>query len=297
MKEFCKFILFFILLSFFSVFFTRVRIQDKEFLHADSGITLTDLEKLKTSGSFVSSYSDFVISLVTYREVLTASGENVRHHLLDRFLPTAYLALFSVFSGSFCGVFFSILAVYLKSEPLTAALKFLSVMILSTPVFVVSVILLLVFFLKLGILPPGGFNGWDLRYLLLPGIALGSRVFARIFLYSHSEVLLTLDSPYILFLRSRGFGEARILFKHVFLKIFPLLIILILVDLSSLLSGAIIVEEIFFFPGIGKSMYQGIKSMDENLLRFLLFYSGFIFYILIFLSKKIQTSVTGKLFN
>jgi hypothetical protein len=122
----------------------------------------------------------------------------------------------------------------------------------------------------------------------LPGVALGSRVFARIFYFTLDEGKKEKNSDYIFFLQTRGFGQNRIVFYYIFRKIFPLILIFILIDFSSLLSGSIIVEEIFFFPGIGKSIFYAVKSLDENLLRALLFYSGIIFYILTRSAKKIQ---------
>ena len=73
----------------------------------------------------------------------------------------------------------------------------------------------------------------------------------------------------------------------------PLIIILIILDLSSLLSGAMIVEEIFFFPGIGKSTFTAIKNMDENLLRALLIYSGIIFYCMTRFARFLQFKLTN----
>ncbi|EMF74419.1 ABC transporter, permease domain protein [Leptospira interrogans serovar Pyrogenes str. L0374] len=103
-----------------------------------------------------------------------------------------------------------------------------------------------------------------------------------------------MKSPYIKVLRARGYSKNRILWNHILLKILPLLVVLILLDFSSLLSGAMIVEEIFFFPGIGKSMYYAIQTMDAELLSALLFYSGLTFYIFSRVSIRFQESLTGK---
>lgn len=95
--------------------------------------------------------------------------------------------------------------------------------------------------------PPGGYEPWNSTYVILPGIALGSRVWARIYQFALSLTEIELKSPYTKILRARGYSKNRILWNHVLLKILPLLVVLILLDFSSLLSGAMIVEEIFFF--------------------------------------------------
>lgn len=65
-------------------------------------------------------------------------------------------------------------------------------------------------------------------------------------------------------------------------------------DFSSLLSGAMVVEEIFFYPGIGKSTYTAIKNMDENLLIALLLYSGTIFYLLNRVARYFQSKLISQ---
>lgn len=196
------------------------------------------------------------------------------------------------------GSFFAVTLALVSSKKEEGIFKniflFLSNWILSTPVFVVGVILLLIFFVQLEWFPPGGYEPWNSTYVVLPGIALGSRVWARIYQFALSLTEIELKSPYIKVLRARGYSKNRILWNHILLKILPLLVVLILLDFSSLLSGAMIVEEIFFFPGIGKSMYYAIQTMDAELLSALLFYSGLTFYIFSRVSIRFQESLTGK---
>ncbi|MCX7999047.1 MAG: ABC transporter permease subunit [Leptospiraceae bacterium] len=142
------------------------------------------------------------------------------------------------------------------------------------------------------ILPPGGYEWKNPSYLVLPSLALGSRVFARIYIFTTTEVKKEELSLFVKFLFTRGLSREKIYFKYILLKSFPLLLMFLLLDLSSILSGAMIVEEIFFYPGIGKSMFYAIKSMDTNLLNGLLIYTGITFYIFINLAKKIQTKIS-----
>ncbi|EQA62202.1 ABC transporter permease [Leptospira alexanderi] len=290
--EISRFFLFLIALIFFSTLFGHLRSLNQEYLYADSSFSKEEaFLKRKT---FSSQMLSFVKGLVTFRSGKTISGESVWKHISSRILPTLHLAIFSVGCGSFFAISLALLVFESEKNTFKNGFLFLSNWILSTPIFVVAIVLLLIFFVQLEWLPPGGYEPWNTMYVILPGVALGSRVWARIYQFALSFTEIELDSPYAKVLRARGYSKSRILWNHVLLKIFPLLFVLILLDFSSLLSGAMIVEEIFFFPGIGKSMYYAIQTMDSELLSALLFYSGLTFYIFSRISIRFQENLTGK---
>ncbi|EKO35112.1 ABC transporter permease subunit [Leptospira santarosai] len=290
--EISRFFLFLIALIFFSVLFGHLRSLNQAYLYADSSFSKE--ESFLKQQTFSSQIFSFIKGIVTFRSGKTISGESVWKHISSRVLPTLHLAIFSVGWGSL----FAISAALLVSKNEKSAFKkgflFLSDCILSTPIFVVAIVLLLIFFVQLEWFPPGGYEPWNTTYVILPGVALGSRVWARIYQFALSFTEIELASPYAKVLRARGYSKSRILWNHILLKIFPLLFVLILLDFSSLLSGAMIVEEIFFFPGIGKSMYYAIQTMDPELLSALLFYSGITFYVFGRFSVRFQENLTGK---
>lgn len=289
LKEFYLLVLFTLSLLVVSSLFTASRTQDAIYLHADISVQENSLKQTSFEDKFFSSLvSSFKGDLGT-----TQSGEKVSIHILKRLLPTLQLALFSIVLGGGFAIFLSVFLIYKKLKCLESLFQNLSIIILSTPIFIVAILLFLVFFLYIPLLPPGGYEPLDPRYLILPGMALGSRVFSRIFLFALAEFKNEQNSAFVRFLYARGISRKKVYFKYILLKTIPLISVLLLLDLSSLLSGAMIVEEIFFFPGLGKSMYQGIKSMDENLLRGLLIYTGLIFYILTRIAKQIQSSLAG----
>ncbi|EPG64560.1 ABC transporter permease subunit [Leptospira wolffii] len=291
-EEAKRFLIFAVFLSAVSVFFSELRSLNKEFLNADSGIRAEDNVTLEEN-RFLDRYIRFWKGLLTLDMGKTESGDPVLSHIASRFWPTAHLSLFAILTATLSSVGLALFSLKPGFSFLRDALSFLSKLILSTPVFVVAVFLLVVFFAILGWLPPGGYEDWNSSYVILPGIALGSRVFARIFLFATKLGEDEEKSGYITVLEARGYSKNRILFRHILLKIFPVLLILILLDLSSLLSGAIVVEEIFFFPGIGKSMYHAIRVMDSGLLAALLFYSGAVFYLLTRISERVRDRLLG----
>lgn len=267
---------------------TVFRTQDKSFQHAD--ISLQEVHPSK---------NDFLKEfLKKYKNTLaldfgkTSTNEDVTQHILQRLFPTFELAVSSITFGGGFGIFLGVFVFYLKSKKLFKFFQFLSLGILSTPVFVVGIILFLVFFLYIPILPPGGYEWNNPAYLVLPSFALGSRVFARMYIFTASEIQKEEVSSFVKFLFSRGLSREKIYFKYILLKALPLLFTFLLLDLSSLLSGAMIVEEIFFYPGVGKSMFYAIKAMDSNLLNGLLIYTGIVFYLFINLARKLQSQIS-----
>ena len=136
------------------------------------------------------------------------------------------------------------------------------------PNFWFAMILVLIFAVQLRWFPSGGFPGWDkgfwvnIRALTLPAIALAlpqASILARVM---RSSVLETLGQDYIRTARAKGLTRAQAVLRHAFRNaLIPVLTILGL-QFSFLLAGAIIIENVFFLPGLGRLIFQGITQRD-----------------------------------
>lgn len=288
-SEIFRFLYFLLLLSFISSFISEFHTKDKSYLYADAGLT----EIQSQEKNFLSFYVQFWKSLVWESGGKTENGETVYSHIGTRFLSTFHLAIFSLLFGSFLAFGLSLAATYFRSGILYDIVSFSSNLILSTPIFIVAILLLIVFFYRLEWFPPGGYESGNTYYVVLPGITLGSRIYARMSLYLLPEIRKEADSKYVQLLQTRSYPWSHIVGKEIFLKVLPIALILLILDFGSLLSGAMVVEEIFFFPGIGKSLYFSIKSMDTKLLATLLMYSGILFYILNRIGFYLQRMFSG----
>ncbi|TGM05396.1 ABC transporter permease [Leptospira jelokensis] len=292
-SEVFRFLYYLFLLSAVSTFVSEFHTRDKTYLFADSGIT----EVKSSQKDFFTSYSDFWNRILFESGGLTQNGELVYRHIGSRFFATLHLAIFSILFGSFLAFSLSLLVIYLKSDSLYKFVFFIANFILSTPIFIFAILLLLIFFYKLEWFPPGGYESGNIYYVVLPGVALGSRIFARLALYLLPEVKRESKSKYVQLLITRSYPWSHIVRIEIFLKVLPVTLILLVLDFGSLLSGAMVVEEIFFFPGIGKSLYYSIKSMDTYLLSTLLMYSGILFYILNRIGFYLQKYFSGEYQN
>ena len=291
--ESIRFLSFITILLIVTSILTSLRIKDSLYLLTDSGVKEKDISSLRKIKSTTEVLSDSIYSFFFLDFGKTLTGESVNSHILERLEPTFVVSFFAILVGSFFGILFFLLVIYFNNTYFESFFLFFSKLILSTPIFLFAILLFIIFFLELGLLPPGGYERGDISYLILPGLSLGIRTVARIFIFGTEESKAEINSPLIRILKTRGYSQHIIVFKYIFYKVLPLIIILIILDLSSLLSGAMIVEEIFFFPGIGKSTFTAIKNMDENLLRALLIYSGIIFYCMTRFARFLQFKLTN----
>ena len=138
---------------------------------------------------------------------------------------------------------------------------------IAVPNFWFAMLLVLVFAVHLRWFAAGGFPGWDdpgaaLKALALPAVALAlpqASILARVL---RSSLLDTLDQDYVRTARAKGLSRRAVVVRHCLRNAaIPVLTILGL-QFSFLLAGAIIIENVFFLPGLGRLIFQGITQRD-----------------------------------
>jgi len=151
----------------------------------------------------------------------------------------------------------------------------------SVPSFCLGILLVLVFSVKLGWLPPFGKEG-GLDHFILPAIALGAYALASLTRLTRSAVLEVQRKDHTVFLKAKGVATARMIvhtLRNASLPIVTLAGIL----LGGLFSGAVIVETIFAWPGVGQMAIQGLNSRDYNVVQGVVLVNTAIFVMLMFL--------------
>ena len=139
---------------------------------------------------------------------------------------------------------------------------------IAIPNFWFAMLLVFVFAIGLRLFSAGGFPGWDagvlagLKALTLPAIALAlpqGSILARV---TRSALLETLGQDYIRTARAKGLSERQTVYRHAFRNaLIPVMTILGL-QFAFLLAGAVIIENVFFLPGLGRLIFQGITQRD-----------------------------------
>ena len=139
---------------------------------------------------------------------------------------------------------------------------------IAIPNFWFAMLLVMVFAIHLRWVSAGGFPGWEagviegVKALLLPAIALAVQQASILARVVRSALLDTLTQDYIRTARARGLSRRQVLVRHAFRNaMIPVLTILGL-QFSFLIAGAVIIENVFFLPGLGRLVFQGITQRD-----------------------------------
>jgi peptide/nickel transport system permease protein len=128
------------------------------------------------------------------------------------------------------------------------------------PAFWLGLMLMLVFGVKLGILPISGRGG--LQNLILPGITIGWFVAAGIMRLTRSSMLDVLDSEYIKLARIKGLSEQIVIWKHAFKNALLPVATYSVVLFAMLLAGSVVTETVFAWPGIGRLLIEAVVLRD-----------------------------------
>jgi peptide/nickel transport system permease protein len=150
----------------------------------------------------------------------------------------------------------------------------------SVPSFWLGILLVMIFAVKLGWVPPFGQGG--LKRLVLPAISLGAYALASLTRLTRSAVIEVLRKDHTLFERAKGVSAPRLVVHTLRNASLPI-VTLAGIQLGTLFSGAVIVETIFAWPGVGQMAIQGINSRDYNVVQGVVLVNTAIFVFLLFL--------------
>lgn len=199
------------------------------------------------------------------RTVAEIIGEALPVSLLLGFCALA----FAVISGTAMGV----ISAWRQNTPIDYSLMSISALGVSVPSMVLAPLLIAVFAFELGWFPVGWWGRPE--HLVLPALALGSIFSARIARLTRAGVLEILQQDFVRSARAKGLSEFAVLFKHAL----PLGSIPVIAYLgpatASILTGSVVVEQIFYIPGIGRYFVSSALERDYTLaLGTVVVYSG-----------------------
>ena len=168
----------------------------------------------------------------------------------------------------------------------------------AVPSFWLAILLILLFSLQLHLLPPSGRPEFGeqpvehLRALIMPAFTLGLGIAAKLARYLRSSMLDVLDRDYVRTARAKGLGEQAVVLRHVLRNAMIPVITVFGLQTGDLLSGAIIVESIFAWPGIGRLTIQSIGWRDYSVLQ-----ANVLYIVLAFMLINLLTDLTYAFFD
>jgi len=211
-------------------------------------------------------------------------------HDLGEFIPaTAELALYSILFAAVVGVTFGIVAALRRNRPTDHALRVASLAGISMPTFWIALVVLYVGFYRLGWFPGGqrldpgtspppsvtgmytvdalldgnvGLFGTALHHLLLPALVLAAFNISLLTRFTRSAVLEVIGNDFVRAGRAKGMPERIVVRRYILRAALPAVITVLGLVFANVLTGAVLVEKIFSWPGVGQYAYQASVNVD-----------------------------------
>jgi ABC-type dipeptide/oligopeptide/nickel transport system permease component len=184
----------------------------------------------------------------------------IQRDIRERFPKTLQLAGAAMLLAASIGITLGILSAWRPGgvvDRIGLGVAYLGV---SFPVFWVGLLLILLFAVTLRMLPPSGFGGW--KYLILPALALGMRSIAFLARMTRSAMIDALGSDFVRTARAKGLAERGVIARHALRNALIPIITVLGLDFGSYLTGSILTETIFSWPGLGRYVVNAISRRD-----------------------------------
>ncbi|MDE0152110.1 MAG: ABC transporter permease [Bdellovibrionales bacterium] len=191
--------------------------------------------------------------------------QSVMVHVRNAFWPTLFLTLSSLFLSILWGIPLGVLSVVYRNSFLDRLGSLVSVCGFSLPVFFSAPLLIWVFSIYWPIFPVSGQEGFI--YYVLPSVSLALPLGSALCQMSRSSLLEIIQKDYIRTARAKGLRKRKIYFKHAFKPVLVPIITILSLQFAALLSGVIIVETIFDWPGLGLLLFQSISRRDYPVIQ------------------------------
>ena len=196
-------------------------------------------------------------SLVSDRPVTTV--------ILDHYPATLELALAGMLVALVLALPLGVLAALRRDGWIDHGSRFLALLGVSIPNFWLGPVLILVFSIYLGLLPVSGRGGW--AHLVLPAVTLGTALAGLLTRMVRSSLAEELRKPYLVTARAKGLGRRRVVTRHALTNALIPVVTVVGLQFGALLTGTIITETIFSWPGLGRLLIQSIRLRDYPMVQ------------------------------
>lgn len=236
-------------------------------------------EALKLDRPFIVQYGNYLLNLLS-----GDFGTSFRYNqpalgvVLERLPATLSLAATSMLVAIMIAVPLGIWSAIRRNTFIDVFITGASVLGKAMPSFWLGIILILIAGVQLGLLPISGSDSW--KHYILPSITLGTSVSAEMTRLIRSNMLEILGQDFIRTARSKGVSNFSIIFKHAFKNILVPVITITFLQISTLVSGALVTEVVFAWPGLGQLLVQAVYGRDMAIVQAAVFVVAFMIIIL-----------------
>lgn len=218
-------------------------------------------EEMGLNDSIFVQYGRYMLNLlrgdmgVSYKD-----GESVSAEIAQRFPETLKLAIFSILISLVISIPLGVASAIKQNSIIDGFSTLLALVGISMPSFWLGLLLILLFSVKMGILPTGGSVGF--LSFIMPGLTLGTATMASITRTTRSSMLEVIRQDYIRTARAKGIKKSVLITKHALRNALIPTVTVAGLEVGVMLGGAVVTETIFSWPGIGRLMVNAIKSKD-----------------------------------
>jgi ABC-type dipeptide/oligopeptide/nickel transport system permease component len=192
-------------------------------------------------------------------------GGSAMGHVVDRLPLTLCLALGSTAFAVLLGFPLGILAARNRGRLIDQVVTRFSLVGQALPTFWTGIMLILIFSRTLGLLPSGGASTW--RHFILPIVALGLPFMSIIVRLARGGLLDVLNENFVQVARAKGLPERRVVYRHAARTMLLPVVTIIGLQLGVLVGGAVIVETVFSWPGLGRLLIDAIRGRDYPIVQ------------------------------
>ena len=172
---------------------------------------------------------------------------------------------------------------------------------LSTPNFWLGIMLILLVSVQLGWLPPSGYVplsvDWrqSLATSIMPAFVLGNAIAAILMRHTRSAMLTAMDQDYVRTARAKGLPERRVVLRHAFRNALVPVVTLGALELGTLLSGAVLTEQVFSIPGFGKLVVDAVFNRDYPVVQGVVLVTACLYILLNLLADVLYVLINPRL--
>jgi peptide/nickel transport system permease protein len=227
------------------------------------------------------------------RGVVTGDlGESLRMQkpvlaLIDEKLPvTLELAFIAMLIALVIGIPAGIISAVKRNTVWDYAANVVALWGLSTPNFWLGIMLILLFSVSLGWLPASGYVSpfeslsGNVAAMIMPAFVLGNAIAAVLMRHTRSAMLQVLSSDYVRTARAKGLDERKVVLKHALRNALTPIITLGALEFGTLLSGAVLTEQVFSIPGFGKLIVDAVFNRDYSVVQGVVLFTATMYIVL-----------------
>ena len=221
------------------------------------------------------------------------SGESVRELIFERFALTITLALLGIILGIIIAIPLGVLSAVKRWSFWDYFGMVFSQIGMAVPSFWLAIILLLLFAVQFPIFPLFGVG--SLKHLVLPAVSLGFARAAVILRLTRASMVEELSKEYVITARAKGLTETMVKYKHALRNALIPVVTITGIQFGYMLGGAIIIEQVFSLPGLGRLFLYGIYQRDFPLVQGGVVFIAVVFSLVNFLVDVLYSVINPKI--